>query len=68
MTPAGAGGPTDAPYMAVSEASDDMYAAIEDPSYIPTGTSQVKAQVLRNEFSKHTFQLHRLDLGQNYLL
>ena len=27
-------------YVAVSETSDDMYAAIEDPSYIPTGTSQ----------------------------
>lgn len=26
-----------ATYMAVSEASDDMYAAIEDPTYIPTG-------------------------------
>ena len=24
-------------YAAVSEASDDMYAAIEDPTYIPTG-------------------------------
>ena len=27
-------------YVAVSEASDEMYAAIEDPSYIPTGASQ----------------------------
>jgi hypothetical protein len=26
-----------ATYVAVSEASDDMYAAIEDPTYIPTG-------------------------------
>ena len=26
-----------ATYMAVSEASDDMYAAIEDPTYIPAG-------------------------------
>ena len=26
-----------ATYMAVSEASDDMYAAIDDPTYIPTG-------------------------------
>ena len=24
-------------YAPVSEASDDMYAAIEDPTYIPTG-------------------------------
>ena len=26
-------------YAPVSEASDDMYAAIEDPTYIPTGKS-----------------------------
>ena len=26
-----------ATYMAVSEASDDMYAAIDDPTYIPAG-------------------------------
>ena len=30
----------DSTYATVSETSDDMYAAIEDPSYIPTGTSQ----------------------------
>jgi hypothetical protein len=27
-------------YATLSETSDDMYAAIEDPTYIPTGTSQ----------------------------
>ena len=30
----------DSTYATVSETSDDMYAAIDDPSYIPTGTSQ----------------------------
>lgn len=29
----------DATYATVSETSDDMYAAIEDPTYIPTGTA-----------------------------
>ncbi len=32
--------PNDATYATVSETSDDMYAAIEDPTYVPTGTSQ----------------------------
>ena len=30
----------DATYATLSETSDEMYAAIEDPTYIPTGTSQ----------------------------
>ncbi len=30
----------DATYATVSETSDEMYAAIEDPTYVPTGTSQ----------------------------
>ena len=34
------GGRGDATYATLSETSDEMYAAIEDPTYIPTGTSQ----------------------------
>ena len=41
LPPAAArGGRGDATYATLSETSDEMYAAIEDPTYIPTGTSQ----------------------------
>ena len=34
-------------YAAVSETSDDMYAAIEDPTYIPTGKKATKIALIK---------------------
>ena len=43
-------------YAPVSEASDDMYAAIEDPTYIPTGKKFKKIQHFKtNQFISRKF-------------